>query len=83
MHKLKIVALDSSHMSRVTADSRMPVIIYYSVHMLCWNAWQAVEFINNLKAERSGKKVDVELLEGELADDVRLIYVECIWVYCD
>ena len=32
--------------------------------------WQAVEFINNLKAERSGKKVDVELLEGELPDDV-------------
>jgi len=29
-----------------------------------------VEFINNLKAERSGKKIDVELLEGELADDV-------------
>ena len=30
-----------------------------------------MEFINNLKAERSGKKIDVELLEGELADDVR------------
>jgi len=29
-----------------------------------------VEFINNLKAERSGKKIDVEILEGELPDDV-------------
>jgi len=35
--------------------------------------WQAVEFINNLKAERSGKKIDFELLEGELADDVILV----------
>jgi len=34
---------------------------------------QAVEFINNLKAERSGKKIDVELIEGELADDVRYV----------
>ena len=32
---------------------------------------QAVQFINNVKAERSGKDIDVEILEGELPDDVR------------
>jgi len=32
-----------------------------------------MEFINNLKVERSGKKIDVELLEGQLADDVRCV----------
>jgi len=42
------------------------------IHAAGWSFdRQAVEFINNLKAERSGKKIDVELLEGELADDVR------------
>ena len=39
--------------------------------MIC--DWQAVEFLNNLKAERSGKKIDVEILEGELADDVCVV----------
>jgi len=37
--------------------------------------WQAVEFTSNLKVERSGKKIDVELLEGELLDDVRIGYM--------
>jgi len=30
-----------------------------------------MSFLNKLKAERTGKKVDVEVLDGVLDDDVR------------
>jgi len=36
-----------------------------------------VEFLNNLKAERTGKAIDVKLLEGELPDDVCDLFNNC------
>jgi len=36
-----------------------------------------VDFINNLKAERTGKAIDVKLLEGELPDDVCNLLNNC------
>ena len=65
------------------------MFVWTNEYLLFWT--QAMVFLNKLKAERSGKKVVVEMIDGILDDDVRtphlfvcslLSSVLVIVVYC-